>query len=123
MSAVTRHAIVIERRFHGPPQSERGGYTCGLLARELQRAVQVSPCSPPLLDRQLTIERDDDDERLLRVRDGETILADAQATTPELDPPARVELAAAHAASSRCLGFAHRPFPTCFGCGPNRAEA
>ncbi len=121
MTAVTHLAIVIERRFHGPPRSGRGGYTCGPLGRELQRAVQVSPCSPPQLDRQLTIERDDDDERLL-LRVGATILADAQSTTPELDPPPHVELAAAQAASSRRRGFAHHPFPTRFRCGPNRGE-
>lgn len=98
MTAVTRHAIVIERRFHGPPQSGHGGYTCGPLARELHLAVQMS------------------------LRDDEAILADAQATTPGFDRPPHVGRAAPHAASSRCLGFAPRPFPTCFGCGPNRAE-
>jgi hypothetical protein len=120
MSAVTRHAIVIERRFHSPPQSGHDGYTGGLLAPELQGAAQVSLCSPPPLERSLTIERGD--ERLM-LRNGETILADAQAAMLELDPPPHVELAAVQAASSRCLGFAHHPFPTCFGCGPpNRAE-
>jgi hypothetical protein len=37
MSAVTRHAIVIERRLHAPPQSSHGGHTRGPLARELHR--------------------------------------------------------------------------------------
>ncbi|HYB27757.1 MAG TPA: hypothetical protein VEF89_14150 [Solirubrobacteraceae bacterium] len=69
MSPVTRHAIVIERRFHGPPQSGHGGYTCGLLARELHGAVQVSLCSPPPLERPRTTERDDNERLLLRRRD------------------------------------------------------
>jgi hypothetical protein len=64
MSAVTRHVIVIERRFHGPPQSGHGGYTYGLLAPELQGAAPVSLGSPPPPERPLTIEPDD--ERLLR---------------------------------------------------------
>lgn len=53
MSPVTPHAIVIviERRFHGPPQSGHAGCTCGLLARELQGTVQVSLRSPPPLER------------------------------------------------------------------------
>jgi hypothetical protein len=120
MSTVIRQAIVIERRFHGPPESGHGGYTCGLLARELRGAAQVSLRSPPPLKHPLTLGCDDDEHLLLR--DGETILADAQPTTLELDPPPHVELADAQAASSRCLGFTHHPFPTCFGCGPNRAE-
>ena len=122
MSAVTRHAIVVERRFHGPPHPGHGGYTCGPLARELHGAVQVSLCSPAPLERPLTIERDDDDERLLLLTRRRDDPRRRQATTPELDPPPHGELAAAHAASSRCLALAHHPCPTCFGCGPNRAE-
>jgi len=64
MSAVTCRAIVIERHFHGRPQSGHAGYTCGVLARELHGAVQVSLRSPPPLERPLTIERDDDNQRL-----------------------------------------------------------
>jgi hypothetical protein len=120
MSTSTRQAIVIDRRFHGPPASGHGGYTCGLLARELQGAAQVSLRSPPPLERPLTLEHDGD--KRLQLVDGKTIVADAQPTTLDLDPPRHVELADARAASSRCLGFTHHPFPTCFGCGPNRAE-
>ena len=119
MSSIARQTIVIERRFHGPPESGHGGYTCGLLARETEGAAQVSLRSPAPLERPLTLERDD--ERLL-LRDGGTIVADAQPTTLELDPPPHVELADAQAASSRCLGSTHHPFPTCFGCGPNRPD-
>jgi hypothetical protein len=120
MTAVTHPAIVIERRFHSPLQSGHGGSICGLLARELHRAVRVSLCSPAPLKRPLTTAHDGDDKRLT-LSDGETILADAQATTPELNPPLHVELDAAQAASRRCLGSARHPFPPCFGCGPNRA--
>ena len=120
MSAVTLHAIVIERRL---PRAAPIGTRRLHLRRarpRTSRGVTVSLCSPPPLERPLT-NKHDGDERLL-LRDGETILADAQANTLELDPPPHVELAAAHAAQSRCRGFAHHPFPTCFGCGPNRAE-
>jgi hypothetical protein len=86
MTAVSYPAMLIERCFDGPPRSGHGGYTYGLLARELHGAVQVSPRSPA-----------------------------------PLDPPPHLKLAAAQPASSRFLGFAHHPFPTCFGCGPNRA--
>ena len=39
-NAVPRQEIVIDRRFHGPPESGHGGYTCGLLAREIDGAGQ-----------------------------------------------------------------------------------
>ena len=120
MSSITRQTIVIERRLHGPPESGHGGYTCGLLAREMHGAAQVSLRSPPPLEHPLTLERDQG-ERLL-LRDGETIVADAQPATLKLDPPPPVTLADALAAASRCVGFMHHPFPTCFGCGPNRPE-
>jgi len=121
MTAVTRQATMIERRFHGPSQTGHGCYSCGRLARERRGAGHVSLCSPPPLERPLTTERAEDDERLLLL-DGETILADAQGIMLELDPPPHIELAAAQAASSRCLGFAHHPLPTCFPSGPNRTE-
>jgi hypothetical protein len=120
ISTVTRQKIVIDRRFHGPPESGHGGYTCGLLAREIGGAAQVSLRSPPPLDQPLALERDGGGRVLLR--DGDAVLADARPATLELDPPPHVELADALAASSRCPSFTHHPFPTCFGCGPRRAD-
>jgi len=119
MSAISGHTVVIERRFHGPPGSGHGGYTCGLLARELDGAVQVSLRSPPPLDRPLAIERDGDESLLLC--DGTTIVAKAQPTALDLDPPPPPSFHDAQEASRRCMGFVHHPFPTCFACGPNRA--
>jgi len=58
MSSIIRQTIVIERRFHGPPGSGHGGYTCGLVAREMEGAAQVLLRSPPPLERPLTLERD-----------------------------------------------------------------
>jgi hypothetical protein len=116
MTAVTHPTIVIERRFRSPLRPRHDGSICGLLARELHRAVRVSLCSPA----PLTTAHDGDHKRLT-LPDGETILADAQAIPPELNPPPHVELDTAQAASRRCLGSARHPFPPCFGCGPNRA--
>ena len=115
-----QRTIVIERRFHGPPESGHGGYTCGLLAREVHGAARVSLRSPPPLERPLTVDRDEGER--LWLCDGATVVADAQPATLDLDPPPHVELADALAATSRCVGLTRHPFPTCFGCGPNRAE-
>jgi hypothetical protein len=116
---LTDETVVIDRRFQGPPDSGHGGYTCGLLAREIPGAAAVSLHLPPPLDRQLTLERVGDGRVLLR--DGEQIVADARPATLELDPPPAVALSDAQTAASRSE-FARHPFPTCFGCGPEREQ-
>jgi hypothetical protein len=117
---VPREPIVIDRRFQGPPESGQGGYTCGLLAREIPSAAEVSLRLPPPLARQLTIERADGERVLLR--DGDAIVAEARPVTFELDPPPPVELSDAQAAVSGYVGFTHHAFPTCFACGPDRDQ-
>jgi hypothetical protein len=42
MSAATRPAIGIERRFHSPPHPGHGGHACRLLARELHGAAHAA---------------------------------------------------------------------------------
>jgi hypothetical protein len=112
--------IVISRRFRGPPESGHGGYTCGLLAREIDGPAAVTLKKPPPLERQLTLERGSDGRLLLR--DGETVVAQAQPTSLELEPPAPVALEQAQAARSGYVGFRDHPFPHCFACGPDRDE-
>ncbi|MGB0094583.1 MAG: hypothetical protein WBP81_18880 [Solirubrobacteraceae bacterium] len=91
--------VVIERRFRGPLDSGHGGYTCGLLAREIPGAAEGSLLVPPPLERQLTLERVGDGRVMLR--DREVIVADARPVPLELDPPAPVALSDAQTASLR----------------------
>jgi hypothetical protein len=112
--------VVIEPRFHGPPESGQGGYTCGLLAREIAGAAEVSLRLPPPLGRPLTLDRDG--EGALLLRDGDAIVAEARPATLELEVPPAVGLAEAQGAVSRFEGFTRHAFPTCFACGPGRAE-
>jgi hypothetical protein len=112
--------VVIEPRFHGPPESGQGGYTCGLLAREIAGAAEVSLRLPPPLERPLTLDRDG--EGALLLRDGDAIVAEARPATLELEVPPAVGLAEAQGAVSRFEGFTRHAFPTCFACGPGRAE-
>ena len=75
---------------------------------------------PPPLDRPLRVERED--ERV-RVLDGEALVADgapARADVAVPEPPP--SLAEAERASRRYTGFERHHFPTCFVCGPERAE-
>jgi hypothetical protein len=112
--------VVIEPRFHGPPESGQGGYTCGLLAREIAGAAEVSLRLPPPLERPLTLDRDG--EGALLLRDGDAIVAEARPATLELEVPPAVGLAEAQGAVARFEGFTRHAFPTCFACGPGRAE-
>jgi hypothetical protein len=110
--------IVIERCYCGPPDSGHGGYTCGLLGREIEGAAEVSLRAPPPLERRLTLEHAND--RRVLLRDGDAIVAEARPATLELDPPPAVALSDVPTAISGHAALACHPFPMCFGCGPER---
>ena len=111
--------VTIEPRFNGPPDSANGGYTCGLLAREIDGAAEVSLRAPPPIDRELVV----DGGRLLA---GETVVAEGGAVGPDrfVEPPAPVSPDDARAAEMRStyLDASTHPFPTCFVCGPLRDD-
>lgn len=110
---------VIPRRFNGPPASAHGGYTCGTVAHLLgSAAAEVRLRRPPPLDQPLRW----DGGRLL---DGDDVVAEGTPRDPAdqlVDIPAPVPFDDARAASERFRGLEDHPFPTCFGCGPQRAE-
>jgi hypothetical protein len=58
----------------------------------------------------------------LVLRDGEVVVAEARPTSLDLDVPEPPTYAQALVAARRYRGFDHHPFPTCFVCGPERAE-
>jgi hypothetical protein len=113
--------LTIPRRFNGPPDSGNGGYSCGLVASFLEEAeaVEVSLRAPPPLERALAAEVS---ESTAIVRDGETVVAQAQASAVDLEVPDPVGLKEAEEAAS--AGFDRwttgHPFPTCFVCGAER---
>lgn len=111
--------IRIPARFNGPPGSANGGYTCGLLAARLDEPAEVTLRAPPPLERPLTVER-----RSARVvlRDGDTLVAEAEPATVDLEPPAPVSLDEAERAAAGYHGFVAHAFPTCVVCGPDRAH-
>ncbi len=114
---------MIDPRFNGPPDSGNGGYTCGLLARSIDGPAVVSLRKPPPLERELRVERDG--ERVLLL-DGEELVAEAEPgpAEPAGAPPRPPSLDEARAADGRAFfrDAEHHPFPTCFVCGPRRAE-
>ncbi|MDE3069942.1 MAG: hypothetical protein KGJ43_04365 [Acidobacteriota bacterium] len=117
---MTAETVVIDQRFRGPPASGHGGYTCGLLARMLPGAVEVSLRSPPPLERPLSIEQEVAGRFTLR--DGETLVAQARAADLEVAVPDPIALDEATSAISGYVGFEHHAFPSCFACGPERGE-
>jgi len=104
--------------------SGNGGWTAGALAAltELDpvAGVAVSLLAPPPLDVPMGVETVDGTAELSI--DGTPVArATATAETPELaiEP---VSIAEARAAKESYAGFRMHPFPTCFVCGPDRAD-
>jgi hypothetical protein len=112
--------IVVRRRFHGPPESGHGGYTCGLIAAFIDGPAEVTLRRPPPLEREMEVRRLEDGG--VAVYDGETLIAEAAPAKLEIPIPAPVSFAEAAAAREGYLGFQLHSFPSCFGCGPQRAE-
>jgi len=57
---------VIGRRLPEPPEAGHGGYTCGLLAREIDDPAAVTLDVVPPLERPLALELGGDDRLLPR---------------------------------------------------------
>jgi len=112
--------VVIDERFRGPPESGHGGYVSGVVAGLIGGTVEVTLRRPPPLGRPLEVERLDGGQVVLR--DGETIVVEGAPGTVDVQVPEPVTFAQAIEASKSFWGFDFHPFPTCFGCGPERAE-
>jgi hypothetical protein len=113
--------VIVPTRYCGPPDSANGGYTAGTLARHLGGVAEVTLRQPPPLDTPMTVGRDGD--RVL-LHHGDDLVAEAVAATVAVEAPVPVgwDDAVAASASSLFLDPDRRPFPTCFACGPLRAE-
>lgn len=111
--------LTIDARFNGPPGSANGGYTCGVLAGVLGSTAEVTLRRPPPLDRPLEAVPMDGGVRLL---DGNAVVAEAIPAEVALEPPEPVAPDEAARAAAGYPGFERHAFPTCFVCGPARAE-
>jgi hypothetical protein len=111
--------LVIDARFRGPPESGHGGYVCGLVAGLVGGTAEVTLRRPPPLDHPLEVVRHDGGG--ISVRDGQTVIAEGAPASLDVDVPKPVTYADAEAASRSYIGFREHWFPTCFGCGPQRA--
>jgi hypothetical protein len=118
MNRVTDEPVVIASRFNGPPGSGHGGYSAGCAGVLVEApAVDVTLRRPPPLETPLAVTRRDGAVALL---DGADVVAEARAAALDVDAPPPVSTDQAAAASERFAWEHDHPFPTCFGCGPER---
>lgn len=113
-------SITIAPRFSGPRASGHGGYVCGVVAGLLSGPAEVTLRRPPPLGRPLPVRRLDDGG--VELRDGEVVVAHGTPAIVEPEVPEPVTLDQAVAAARAYHGFRQHTFPTCFACGPDRAE-
>src|SRR4051794_31035726 len=113
-------SVVISKRFCGPPTTGNGGYTCGLVAQAMHVPADVTIRRPIPMEKELAIHELGD---LVHLKDGEELIAEAaplvwSATAPREE----IDFNQATAAGAASPAFHNHPFPTCFTCGPDRAE-
>jgi acyl-coenzyme A thioesterase PaaI-like protein len=114
-------AIIIDKRFCGPPNSGNGGYVCGRLARHISGGAEVTLRAPPPLDTPLVPIATDDG--IWELRDGGKLVATARTTNVELARLEKASFEEACAAELLTPVKPHEhPLPTCFVCGPARAK-
>ena len=115
--------VVIDRRFNGPPGSGNGGYACGTAAEQLGAVpAEVTLSTPPPIGVALDVV---DVDGGIELRAGDTVVAQARAWDGDVEvpaPPTPDALETAAAALDLDDYDAIHPFPTCFVCGPRRAE-
>jgi hypothetical protein len=114
-------SIIIDKRYCGPPNSGNGGYVCGRLARHIPGSAEVTLRAPPPLDKQLDIAATDDGS--WELRDDATIVATGRPASVELARLEKASFDEAWAAELLTPVRPHEhPLPTCFVCGPARAQ-
>lgn len=121
--------LTIPSRFCGPPSSGNGGYTAGALASRISTdrsypVIEVVLRQPPPLDvpmKVASVDSGDGAETAVLLFGGAKI-AEAGLVDADLEPVDAVAAKEAGTAEPGFSGFSAHPFPSCFVCGPDRAE-
>lgn len=115
----TSETVRIDERYHGFPGISMGGFAGGLVAGRVGDETAVVFRRPIPTGEPLEIAETDDGAEL---RIDDDVAATAAATTVDVDLPASVSLAEAEVATQSYPGHRSHPYPSCFTCGPERAE-
>lgn len=114
-------AVVISRRFRGPPDSANGGFACGLIGCRVHGPARVRLTEPPPLGTPLTLRAPDERSAELLLQ-GRTI-GRAQSADLAGEIPGPVGFEMATRASQSFPWYEGHPFASCFVCGPERQES
>ena len=117
MPAPVVHSAVIPYRYRGPKTSGNGGYSCGVIGKHLDGAVEVTLRVPPPLDHEMSVEVEGETARLM---DGDKLVGEARTRELELDVPEPPTMEQARAATAHYIGHKKHPLPECFVCGTSR---
>ena len=112
--------IVIARRFCGPPDSGNGGYSSGLIANAISQNAECTLRKPIPIEREMLIEARPDGAVLL---DNREVVIECRPVMVEIEMRPPIRLMEAQKAATESPAMHDHPFPTCFTCGPERAEA
>jgi hypothetical protein len=113
--------MTISPRFRGPPNSGNGGYVCGMLARYIAGAAEVTLRAPPPLELELSVVPVA--AGLWELRQGTTIIAIGRAMTLDMSRLHRATYAEAVEAEKRTIKPHEHLLPMCFVSGIGRRSA
>lgn len=111
--------VFIDGRFHGPPDSGNGGYSCALIAKFINGPAAVRLRKPPPLDAPMEVR---ENNGVIELYHEDELVASGRPAAVELDVPRPPDFEEAQAASGRYRGFASHFYPGCFVCGPERGH-
>ena len=113
--------LIVPARFNGPVRSGNGGFTAGSLAERVSTTatVEVTLRRPPPLETPMTVATD---AGVTTLAVGAELVASARIVDDDLDAVDEVPPDVAATAMLGYPGLVRHPFPTCFACGPDRAD-
>ena len=109
--------ITVNGRFHGPPDSGNGGYTCGLVGKLFDGPAVVRLRISPPLDTPMEVRKSETGVEVFHQGD---LVVSGRSAMINIDIPDPPDFEGAQQASRRYRGFHSHFYPGCFVCGPER---